>query len=147
MPPGGSTAVYDNSFVSYTSDSTGCVTTSTYNIVFNYACGTTASTGTMTGLLSNQLMPNMGGMFGIQHWGNTYGGGGGAPRWEPVQAAALRKDWETFKTCWKRKRAEVKARRFFRRVVGDVAWRKFEEKGYHEIYGASRTRYRLPPAF
>lgn len=157
MPPGGyyDTTTYDNGILTYTSEGT-CAATAA-NISFQYGAtsgGYGSGYTSATAILSVQTLTNMGTSimgWSNQSWGHaTYGsggGGGGTPNWEPVQAAALRKDWEDFKKSWKRKRAEVKARRFFRRVVGDVAWRKFEEKGYHEIYGASRTRYRLRPAF
>lgn len=134
-----------NGYVTYTSDASAGTAATAGSITFTYHMSNVTS-ATNTGMFGNTN-----GFYGIiGGYGQTYGysgGGGGSPIWEPVQAAALIKDWKDFKTSWKRKRAEVKARRLFRRVVGDIAFRKFEKRGFHEIYGASRTRYRLRPGF
>ncbi|SRR5579871_2045000 len=74
-----------------------------------------------------------------------YFGGNDMPNWDPLQAGQLREDYRALKAEWKRKRAEVRARRFFRSIVGDEAFRLFRRRGYYEIRGASRTRYRLRP--
>lgn len=135
-----------NGFITYTTD---CGTAATAgNVVFT-VYQTNATTSTIVGINSVGNFNGFTGITGGLYYGQTAGSGcaRGAPRWEPSQAAALIKDWEDFKTSWKRKRAEVKARRLFHRVVGDVAFRKFETRGFHEIYGASRTRYRLRPGF
>lgn len=81
---------------------------------------------------------------------NTSGGfgfGGGIPIWDPVQAEQARADYEKLmvERERKRRRAEVKARKLFKRVVGAIAYQRFRERGYHEICGASYTRYRLRP--
>jgi hypothetical protein len=57
----------------------------------------------------------------------------------------VRDDFDSVKTDRKRKRAELKARRLFRRIVGETRYRKFQQIGYHEICGKSGTRYRLAP--
>ncbi len=151
MPPDPTviTRIPRNGYVTYTSDSGGTGTgTAASSITFTYYQSnvTSATICNTTGVFGNTN-----GFYGITggFYGQTAGGGGsiGHRTWEPVQAAALIKDFEAFKKDWKRKRAEVKARRLFRRVVGEIAYRKFETKGYHEIYGASRTRYRLRPMF
>jgi hypothetical protein len=61
------------------------------------------------------------------------------------QISALRKDFDQVKKDWKRKRAEVKARRLFHKIVGTIRYRRFREIGYHEIVGPSGRRYRLSP--
>jgi hypothetical protein len=45
----------------------------------------------------------------------------------------------------RRRRAEGRARRLFRQVVGDRAYKRFRQSGWHEVLGASGTRYRLAP--
>lgn len=67
------------------------------------------------------------------------------PQFDPADVERLKKDWAAVKESRRRKRAELKAQRLFKRVVGDVAYRRFIKNGYHEIFGASRTRYRLKP--
>lgn len=57
----------------------------------------------------------------------------------------VRCDFDSVKTDRKRKRAELKARRLFKRVVGDTRYQRFRERGFHEIVGKSGTRYRLAP--
>jgi hypothetical protein len=137
-------------YVTYTSDSGSTTNAAASSITFTYYQSNVTSA--CTGICgSNGFFGNFSGFYGITGglYGQTIGSGGGGGRriWEPGQAAALIKDFQELKTSWKRKRAEVKARRLFRRVVGDVAFRKFEKRGFHEIYGASRTRYRLRPGF
>jgi hypothetical protein len=67
--------------------------------------------------------------------------------WDPTQVALLQSDFNDLKYKWERKRAEAKARRLFRRVAGEILYRRFRERGFHEICGASYTRYRLRPGF
>jgi len=77
--------------------------------------------------------------------GVYYQNGGGVPMFDPAQVAALRQDFKYAKESRKRKKAEIRARRLFKRVVGDIAYEKFKQRGYHEIRGASGERYRLEP--
>lgn len=143
---------WDNSYsyVTTSVDTGTAITSATTNLQICYtSAGTTATvTGGNGGILSNwNSYYGMLGNYGTTVVGGYSGGGGGTPRWEPVQAAALRKDWKELRTSWKRKRAEIKAKRLFRRVVGEIAFGKFLKRGFHEIFGASRQRYRLRPGF
>jgi hypothetical protein len=61
------------------------------------------------------------------------------------QVRAIRSDFDQVKKSWKRKRAEVKARRLFHKIVGTIRYKRFRELGYHEIVGPSGRRYRLAP--
>lgn len=63
----------------------------------------------------------------------------------PDQVSAIRTDFDQVKKDWKRKRAEVKARRLFHKIVGTIRYKRFRELGYHEIVGATGRRYRLSP--
>lgn len=146
-----------NGYVSISSDTTGGNTTATNATVVCVewsTCTSACTSGMTTPLMTNYspFMTNQFGFAGATGGGNVVGawgggGGGGIPIWEPVQAAAMRKDFKELRESWKRKRAEVRARRLFRRVVGEIAFKKFRKRGYHEFYGASRTRYRLRPGF
>lgn len=86
---------------------------------------------------------------GIFSGANTCGGNGhygsSIPVFDPAQVEALRRDFKDVKESRKRKKAELRARRLFKRVVGDIAYEKFKQRGYHEIRGASGERYRLEP--
>jgi hypothetical protein len=116
------------------------------------SCNTATITGTIAaGSITNVLWTNYPSGTGFVPSGITsgggcyYNGGGGQPRFDPAQVEALRKDFKSVRESWKRKRAEVRAKRLFRRVVGDIAYVKFQQRGYHEITGASGARYRLEP--
>jgi hypothetical protein len=149
-----------NGYITYTQDVTAG-TTAGNALIFNveWSTCTTACTGsamqtTLTNyspFLTNRQNGFTNGFAGGANgsiWGSGGGaGGGGQPIWEPVQAAALRQDWKDVHESWTRRRAEVKARRLFRRVVGEIAFKRFRKRGFHELYGASRTRYRLRPGF
>jgi hypothetical protein len=149
------TEVNGNGYISYTNDVTSG-TTAGNALVLNveWSNCTTACT---TGLFSQPTLTNYSpfltnqfGLAGVTGGGNVvgaWGGGGGQPIWEPRQAAEMRSDFKELRESLKRKRAEVKARRLFRRVVGEIAYKKFRKRGFHELYGASRTRYRLRPGF
>lgn len=63
----------------------------------------------------------------------------------PDQIRQIREDFDIVKTDRKRKRAEARARGLFRQTVGDILYRRFLERGYHEIRGKSGTRYRIAP--
>lgn len=121
-------------------------------VQFAFTSGNTATiTGSFgAGSINNVLWTNIPSATGFAQTGITSGGGcyynGGTQRmFDPVQVEALRKDFKSVRESWKRKRAEVRAKRLFRRVVGDIAFVKFEQRGYHEIVGASGARYRLEP--
>lgn len=130
----------------------------TANYVTTAGCGGSATgsnlvfTGVMSNCTSATVLPwgiydhGTGGNYlnnGSVQYGSTGTGYAGRPQFDPADVTRLRKDWAAVKESRKRKRAEIKAQRLFKRVVGDVSYKKFIQKGYHEIYGASRTRYRL----
>jgi len=135
-------------------------------ITSNYVTyDTSGTTGTANNLVFTSVMTNCtsastipwqtgygstGGFYlqqGTTFFSNGSSGyGSGIPQFDPADVARLRKDWDAVKENRKRRRAEIKAQRLFKRVVGDVAYRKFIKKGYHEIFGAgSRACYRLKP--
>jgi len=82
---------------------------------------------------------------GFYDTGITYGSGGNTVGFHSDQVRQVREDYDAVKQDWKRRRAEVKARRLFQRVVGERAYKLFRKKGYHEIVGATHRRYRLRP--
>lgn len=59
--------------------------------------------------------------------------------------AAVREDYDAVKKDWKRRRAEVRARRFLRDIIGAWAYKHYRRRGWHEVRGSSGTRYRLRP--
>lgn len=82
---------------------------------------------------------------GITSCGNSGYAGQSRRGFAANDICLVRNDFDSVKTDRKRKRAELKARRLFRRIVGDVRYRRFQTAGYHEILGKSGTRYRLAP--
>ena len=143
-----STAGNGNAFYSNVADSTGSTAGTsagnvrTIHVMLQYS--TNSANITNVGWSS---LPTASTLWGYQQqsMGTYVGSGTDVPRWDPVQAGQLRDDYLALKAHWTRKRAEVKARRFFRRVVGEAAYDLFRRRGYYEIRGASRTRYRLRP--
>lgn len=149
------TEVNGNGYITITPDTGTGMTSATNALVMNVEwsnCTTACTTGFAQPTLTNYspFLNNQFGFGGATGGGNVvgaWGGGGGQPIWEPRQAAEMRRDFKEIRESWKRKKAEVRARRLFRRVVGEIAYRRFRKRGFHELYGASRTRYRLRPGF
>lgn len=113
--------------------------------------GTTATviTGGTSGAVTYiGTMSNITGATAFAIWpmGMTSVGGYTSVRgFAPDQVRAVRSDFDQVKTSWKRKRAEVKARRLFHKIVGTIRYKRFRELGYHEVVGATGRRYRLAP--
>lgn len=63
------------------------------------------------------------------------------PTPEELEAYRLQRLKET----WDSKRAEVRARRLFKRVIGEILYQRYKQRGFHEVCGRSGTRYRLRP--
>lgn len=126
----------------------------TGNIVFTtFTCDTgSATTAMATSYVNIGFLGHSGGFYdtGITSCGssgNGWSGQSGQSRcgFASDQIRLVRNDFDSVKRDRKRKRAELKARRLFKRVVGDVRYQRFREIGYHEILGKSGTRYRLAP--
>lgn len=147
MPWGDPWSTGGNGFCSNIADSTGstawtsAANVTTINVMLQY--GTNSASITNVEWSNLPTATTLAG-YGQQPMG-TYVGGGGTPIWDPVQARQLRQDYQALKVEWKRKRAEVRARRFFRGIVGEKRYKLFRKKGYYEVRGASGTRYRLRP--
>lgn len=131
---GSTSTVYSNGFVRYYhGSSTYDTTATTAGNAFTYVV---TDTNTIT---------NMGYAGGIGT-ASTWGYSGSVRRGFAANDIRLvRNDFDSVKTDRKRKRAELKARRLFRRVVGEDRYQRFQERGFHEIVGKSGTRYRLAP--
>jgi hypothetical protein len=135
-------------------DTTGASTTTSNVFTIRYS-GTTATTDTVsTFFYSNDYGITGGygftgynagyataGGFGV----TSYGGGQSRRGFAPDQVRQIREDFDIVKTDRKRKRAEARARGLFRQTVGDILYRRFLERGYHEIRGKSGVRYRIAP--
>ena len=138
-------------------DDTSTETCGGSNAYVQYYSGTAATSGAVSNTyMVTNVMSNMTGMtgfgtVGVAGWGfqsgyTSVGGYSSFHRgFDPNQVSALRNDFDQVKSDRKRRRAEVKARKLFRRIVGEIRYRRFRERGFHEIAGPSGTRYRLRP--
>lgn len=134
----GATANISLTTIRYLYDSTSTTTDTSWGAVsiFDYG-GTSTAWGRAT-------ISNVGWSYGSISGG--WGGGYTTVRgFTQAQINEVRSDFDAVKANWKRRRAEVKARKLFRRVVGDVLYHRFRKQGYHEVRGKSGTRYRLSP--
>lgn len=129
--------------VYYTSNAITSGTTATV-ITSGASSGTTTYIGTISNI-TNNITGGTG--FAIWPMGITSVAGYTASvmGFAADQVRAIRADFDKVKQCWKRKRAEVKARRLFHKIVGTIRYKRFRELGYHEIVGPSGRRYRLSP--
>lgn len=134
-------------------------TSTTSNFALTYVQSTTSATDDVTGNAFSgfRVIYNGTGFagsaygtgYGTAGWtaGNTvtYGNGGTRRGFTDTQIRECRDDFDAVKRDWKRRRAEVIARRLFRRVAGKRAYRRFRKRGFHEVRGPSGRRYRLEP--
>lgn len=144
MPWGtSSTATRYNGYITSNYITTGgSIYDSTDSFDSTYATSGTAGGTVFYNVLTNVTNATVGFAMGFTSVGSYTSARRG---FAPDQVSAIRTDFDQVKKDWKRKRAEVKARRLFHKIVGTIRYKRFRELGYHEIVGATGRRYRLAP--